>query len=504
MPDKALRLPVSVLQKDSSQDYCLFCLPSGGRDLLLSMAHRLEWDIYVTDDGDRVVLTDAERAIVDATIEGLIMSCDFSAIAAGLEAIAAALASNAGNQVSLTCAPDVNINCGGGGDFIVIPGPGQPPIVNPGPVPDEPIDPDNPIPYPPDWPTDPTAPGTGEPPGDYQDWETFDLAACEAANAMVEWAYQNCLAIADVVGDDLLILAVLVMTISNVIWSGIAVIFTTGYIIKLAETIIAFRKALLPAVAEEFFLGIAEWLDENRQSLVCDLYTSRANGTSGVNTFLARIFNYAAGGAAAAANWTAVQEALVMLFPPAMFFAMLGAGVGYENENAVSCDTCDGFITFTPDSFDINLALAVLSRVAVTIENAAIRVEKTQDSQNYFGSANLGSCVDFAALKSRYGVSNIVGACVELVDRRLMFGSDTLTGAPFVNAGTIDADAAALGYFQARYDNAYASPELTAYLLDRFGLSPTGVTSPSWNIGTTSLGEPPTNYFAYRVWFVGV
>lgn len=340
MPAKYLRLPVDVLRKEDSSEYCLFCLPSGGRDLLLSVAERFTWDIYVNGDGTNAQLSDSEAVLVDDTIRGLIMGCDFESIATALDNIATALGNlQMTTTVNNTCAPDVNVSCNGG-SFITIPGPGQPPIINPGPLPDTPINPDDPLPWPPDWPTTPLDPDVDNPPFDFTDWGSYDVAACEAANGVVELAYQMIRAIKDFFQEDLILLAWLIVAINAVISSGIALLFSTAFVIKLAEIAYKLATNLEVEVTIQFLQDIENWISENRQDLVCDLYEARAGGNSGVNTMLARVLDFAAGLEYAQAEFSTVQELITMIFPPGLFFAALAGGADFENQNAVPCDSC--------------------------------------------------------------------------------------------------------------------------------------------------------------------
>ena len=141
--------------------------------MLLSIADRLLWDIYVDASGNKIILDDRQMAIIEETIEGLLMGCEFPDYSDELAALAEAIASI---QISTSCAPNVTVNCGSDSNFIVYPDPSSPPIINPGPLPDTPIDPDNPIPYPTDFPLDPLDP-EGDPPAGWETWESYDADA---------------------------------------------------------------------------------------------------------------------------------------------------------------------------------------------------------------------------------------------------------------------------------------------------------------------------------------
>lgn len=337
MPQQYLRLPVDVLRKEDSSDYCLFCLPSGGRDVLLAMSERMLWDIYVNGDGTKAALSDSERAIVDDTIRGLIMACDFATIATALDNIATAL-DNMG--VNVTCAPDVNITCGSGSDFIVYPGPGLPPIINPGPLPDG-DGYDDPLPWPPEFPTTPIDPEVEGPPAGWEDWETYDTDACRAANAVVEYAYQWARQNYDFWSQDVYTLAQLVVVVVNILTLGWAVLFSRALIIKMAAVAYKMKDSFTLAGIAEFFAGCMGYVQDNRQELVCSIYSARVGGSDGMNDFIASMFGWAAGTAAYVADATLITELLGYFFPPSLFGAAMVSGIGYAGANSVDCQLCE-------------------------------------------------------------------------------------------------------------------------------------------------------------------
>lgn len=423
MPAKYLRLPVDVLRKEDSSEYCLFCLPSGGRDLLLSVAERFTWDIYVNGDGTKAQLSDSEAALVDDTIRGLIMGCDFESIATALDNIATALGNlQMTTTVNNTCAPDVNVTCGDGGSFIVYPGPGQPPIINPGPLPDTPVNPSDPLPWPTDWPSTPLDPEVDAPPFDYTDWGSYDVAACEAANGVVELAYQMIRAIKDFFQEDLILLAWLIVAINAVISSGIALLFSTAFVIKLAEIAYKLAANLEVEVTIQFLQDIEDWISENRQDLVCDLYEARAGGNSGVNTMLARVLDFAAGLEYAQAEFSTIQELITMIFPPGLFFAALAGGADFENTNAVPCDNCGEEFTppgvgyaFVPVPYEL---LTWVKDAHVTVEEGSVfGVAHLHKPTLHYGGAT--ETIQFSALRAYYSLpteARVIAVMTNLYD----------------------------------------------------------------------------------------
>ena len=334
MANKPLRIPVDLL--NNAVESGIFCLPLAGRDVLLSIADRLLWDIYVDASGNKVILDDKQMAVIEETIEGLLMGCEFPDYSSELAALAEAIASI---QISSTCAPNITVSCGDS-SFITIPGPGVPPVINPGPLPDVPIDTDNPVPLPDDYPSVPLNPEVDAPPFDFPDWGAYDVAACEAANAAVDFGYQLLRAIRDFVTQDLVLLAWLVVAINAVLTGGIALLFSSAFVIKLAEIAYKLITRWEITVTIEFLDDMIAFIEENRQDMVCDLYESRAGGMSGVNSMLARVMNFAAGLEYAQAEFSTVQELVTMILPPGLFFAALAGAVDYENSNFVDCAGC--------------------------------------------------------------------------------------------------------------------------------------------------------------------
>lgn len=333
---KPLRLPIELFKFPDADEYCLYCLPRVGADALLSMSHRLLWDIFTDADGAKKILTPEQKQYLEDTIEGLIMPCTFPDYSQQLSDIAVALSQI---QITANCTPDITVNCGADSNFIVYPDPGSPPIINPGPLPDTPIDPDNPIPYPPDFPLDPLDP-EGDPPAGWETWEVYDGDACAAANAIVEYAYQYARQNRDFFGQDVYTLAAIIVVVVNILTLGFAVLFSRALIVKIGEVIWKMANWLPLEAAEEFFQDMENYIQANRQDLVCTLYESRLSGSDGMNNFLASIFGFASGTAAYIADASLVVELLGYIFPPSLFAGSIVGGIAYSGENSLPC-ACD-------------------------------------------------------------------------------------------------------------------------------------------------------------------
>ena len=333
---KPLRLPIELFTFPDAGEYCLYCLPRVGADALLSMSHRLLWDIFTDADGKKISLDPEQRQYLEDTIEGLIMPCTFPDYSQQLSDIAVALSQI---QITANCTPDITVNCGSDSNFIVYPDPSSPPIINPGPLPDTPIDPDNPIPYPPDFPIDPLDP-EGDPPAGWETWENYDEDACAAANAIVEYAYQYARQNKDFFGQDVYTLAAIIVVVVNILTLGFSVLFSRALIVKIGEVIWKMANWLPLEAAEEFFQDMENYIQANRQDLVCTLYESRLSGSDGMNNFLASMFGFASGTAAYIADASLVTELLGYIFPPSLFAGSIVGGIAYSGENSLSCESC--------------------------------------------------------------------------------------------------------------------------------------------------------------------
>lgn len=109
MSAKALRLPVEIFDRSGYDDYYIFCLPSAGRDALLSMSHRLYWSIWTDEDGSRISLNDEQMALIDATVAELTGGVQVQCLEEQFDRLIEAIQSIS-----------INVNSGGSGDMSVI------------------------------------------------------------------------------------------------------------------------------------------------------------------------------------------------------------------------------------------------------------------------------------------------------------------------------------------------------------------------------------------------
>lgn len=441
MSKKALRLPASVLDKPG---YSLHCLPVAGVDLILAIAQRLTWSIYQDDEGNSVRLTDAQAAKVDELIGALIMPCEFPDYSEAIESLAEAISNL---RLTANCAPDVTVNCGGGGgDWIVLPGPGEPPIVNPGPLPDSPIDPDSPFPLPPSWPENPLDPETDPPPYG-ETWEEYDSDACRAANALVNATQQAAYRLQEVFVTDLVTLAMLVLAINAVASAGVAVLFTREFIIELARS--AWRLFVSSSLVEvsNFFGEIGDWVSENKGALVCFLYRSRVGGLDAMNEYIAESWNFLIGTALYASSPTAATAVFRLLFADNAFQALIDAGVSYEPPDPYDCSQCE--------HARLSWEYPLQSDYEIFINNGGVSYTVNGDTWNHATVGSIGYYEGWGHLASVNFLNRVGGD--RIVASRVMFTDEVnptntrIKAFPIDNAATITPSGVGVGVWYCRY-----------------------------------------------------
>ena len=448
---KPLRLPIELFTFPDAGEYCLYCLPRVGADALLSMSHRLLWDIFTDADGKKISLDPEQRQYLEDTIEGLIMPCTFPDYSQQLSDIAVALSQI---QITANCTPDITVNCGSDSNFIVYPDPSSPPIINPGPLPDTPIDPDNPIPYPPDFPIDPLDP-EGDPPAGWETWENYDEDACAAANAIVEYAYQYARQNKDFFGQDVYTLAAIIVVVVNILTLGFAVLFSRALIVKIGEVIWKMANWLPLEAAEEFFQDMENYIQANRQDLVCTLYESRLSGSDGMNNFLASMFGFASGTAAYIADASLVTELLGYIFPPSLFAGSIVGGIAYSGENSLSCESCGEPPAHSWHGIEAGEYSTWVNNNGATITRSGLVWTHTAVGSIGYYEAEI--TLDLAAFLSRVGADRIVAARMRWVSVGSAGPGARIRNWPILNAGTISPASSPVGEYLVRYNNGLSS-----------------------------------------------
>jgi hypothetical protein len=372
-------------------------LPYAGTAVLLAMAHRLKWDIYINESGERVALSDAQEAIIDETIEGLLMPCTIPDTSDALKEIAAAIA-----QLEIVQSNSQTVNCGTGGSFICYGDDGSI-IINPGPLPTEPVENPEVEPPPGGWPA-PIEPGQGEPPPGYDDWEEFDAAMCKASNAAVD-VYINMLKrLRQFFAFDSYALAVIVVFVANILWSGLAIIFTRAMKIKVA-TILWRLSEYLEVFETALELTIA-WAESNKKELVCLVYSLRGNMRSWDHEIVARVAGGAAVGSVVLGE-TTMLSVLQWLFPGGTIIRAFQLGILHaENyQGSINCAECEDSPPDAPDNWQwILVPESLITIIPSTTGNGQIlqNGRHALDGEGMTPFANGHSC------EFRYNVTSLL------------------------------------------------------------------------------------------------
>ena len=227
-----------------------------------------------------------------------------------------------------------NISCGGD-SFITIDNPGQEPVINPPPLGTEPQEP---VITPPDGvviPTEPVDFGSQEPPDGFATWDEYDSGACQAANALVEFAYQTAVRMALFTSAESSVLAKIVVFVSSVfagVWSGF---FVPAMVIKLAEHLFSLAKVEDVGL---LFTSVASYISANRQELVCSLYANRADSSGWENWLVDKLASATAGSLSSANSASSWLLSLTWLIPSNLGSQMLFGGNSYNVASPLPCD----------------------------------------------------------------------------------------------------------------------------------------------------------------------
>lgn len=212
--------------------------------------------------------------------------------------------------------------------------------INPPAIPDQPVPPEIPLPDDMTEPPDPFEPGTGEPPAGWGDWGEYDEDACRAANSMVSYAHEFFYQGGTFLTEDLFTMAAALVVIVNVLThpAGFLVLFDRGLILKIVEIV---GRLSIVEPAGEAFLAISEWIEENRQELVCDLYTARGDAASWENTLIANIFQFAETIFYTEGGKGFLADMLSFMLPGGLALNLLYKNINYDGDVSINCGQCD-------------------------------------------------------------------------------------------------------------------------------------------------------------------
>lgn len=264
-------------------------LPEYRAALLGSLAYLEQWTAWERDDEHNALKSASLWRVANATTrlnwelgcEGDEMAFDCELMKDCLIEIAKAI------SVNVT----VNNSCGASGSdtFYCVSDDGTT-IINPPPIGDAPPPPPT---LPPGMePVPIVEPGVGEPPTGWETWGEFDASACNAANAYVDYVIRSLRWIASFIESDLIQIATLVVSLFALLGGGLAGLFSRSTLVLMAELI--YEILALEWLTDEID-DLAQWVEDNRQELVCSIYRKRGNVDEAVTDFIADFYREAAG-----------------------------------------------------------------------------------------------------------------------------------------------------------------------------------------------------------------
>lgn len=241
---KLLRL--SAERFNLSDDLVLLCLPEWFRAALLDMTHRMLWSrAWTSQDGTERILSESDRRRIEYGIFKLSQEeCDMEII------------------------NNVNVTCGGCGSstpttLYCILSDGTPVITPQPPAPTEPT--------PPPGSTLPLDPATDPAPEGYEDWTAYDQFACYMANVMW-WTLHLIIRLAETFVDIAATLAALVTLLIPLLPAGMVAAIGGATLLDILWQLV---QIITSEQASNILNELTDWLEDERQSIVCYLYSHR-------------------------------------------------------------------------------------------------------------------------------------------------------------------------------------------------------------------------------------
>lgn len=212
--------------------------------------------------------------------------------------------------------------------------------INPPPIGEQPVFPVLPLPDGLTEIPDPFTPDEGTPPTGYDDWETYDADACAAANALVEYAYQFFYEAGKFLTEDVFSMGAMLIVIINILTSplGLYVLFERALSLRIVELVGRYWWVELLGAP---FVAVAEYIDENRQEMVCELYQARGNSASWENLVIARIFTLVTGMFYTTDGEGYFKEMVTSMLPGGIALRLIYMNGSFVNPNALDCSICE-------------------------------------------------------------------------------------------------------------------------------------------------------------------
>lgn len=233
----------------------------------------------------------------------------------------------------------VNNSCGVSSDTMYCVNDDGDITINPPPIGDLPVQPVVPLPPGITEPPEPFEPGVGEPPPGWEDWEAYDEDACLAANGLVSYAREFFFQNGTFLSEDLFTMAAALVVIVNMLTSasGFLVIFDRALLLKIVEVV--GRLQIFEPVGE-IFLAIADYIDDNRQEFVCELYTARGNASDWENIAMAKIFQFAESLFYTEGGKGFFLDMLAFMLPGGLALNLIYKNATFTEGTAVDCSIC--------------------------------------------------------------------------------------------------------------------------------------------------------------------
>lgn len=234
----------------------------------------------------------------------------------------------------------VNNSCsasGGGGTMYCVNDDGTI-TVNPPPV----TDTDNPPAW--DLPPDMTEPpaidlNDPDPPDGFETWDDYNVAACEAANALVSWAIDALQFIRDILTERIYQITAVFALVVNFFTGRWGLVFSSAMVLKIAQTYARMYSWIDP-FTESVDSALLD-LQTNKEDYVCQLYQMRENSADWENWLINTLFTASSGGLDAGTQQPVWKDLLSFLLPAYTGLNSLFGGLTYtRTQNIKDCSEC--------------------------------------------------------------------------------------------------------------------------------------------------------------------
>jgi hypothetical protein len=311
------------------------------RALLGSLAGLGSWVVWERDNQQSAAKSaELWRLANDKTLETWANDCSGGCMSFDCESMKDCLIEIA-EAISVNVNVTVNNSCEGAGSGVTLYCVNEDGdiTVNPPPVTDNPIMPV--LPLPPDMSEPPVIDlDDPNPPDGFDTWEDYNLAACQAANALYDWAEKVLDTLIELLTERIYQITAVVVVIANLFIGGWSVIFSRGLIIKIAE--LYARLAINTDIFAAALIVARQNLLENRETYICQLYTNRGNVGDWENTLVTALFNASSGGMDDLNDKPLYLDLLRFALPGFASLGQVYASLTYNGpEDPFDCSACE-------------------------------------------------------------------------------------------------------------------------------------------------------------------